>query len=358
MHKITISKTQNSRLSNLDFNHIPFGKVFSDHMFVADYRDGKWEDLQIIPFQSFTMHPANMTLHYSQTIFEGMKASKNVEGTPLLLRPEMHAKRLNASADRMCMPHVPEDLFLQAIQELIAVDHEWIPPADVEGSLYVRPYMFATDEFIGVKPSQTYKFVIFTCPVGAYYSKPVDLITEQQYVRAVNGLTGEAKAGGNYAASLYPAEVAKKKGYDQVIWMESPEFKKIQEVGTMNLFFAIGDTVVTPATSGAILKGITRDCFLTILAGKGIKTEARDIYIDEIIESYLDGQLKEAFGAGTAAVVSHIASITHNDTKMTLPALEERKVGNMLKAEIDGLRAGTIADKYGWMQEIKSPVVV
>ena len=358
MYKIQVSKTQDSRLPSLDFNQIPFGKVFSDHMFVADYRNGQWEDLRIIPFQSFSMHPANMTLHYSQTIFEGMKASKSVSGAPMLMRPEMHARRLNASADRMCMPHVPEELFIGALQELIAIDHQWIPPADMEGSLYVRPYMFATDEFIGVKPSQTYKFVIFTCPVGAYYSKAVDLVTEQEYVRAVNGLTGEAKAGGNYAASLYPAELAKKKGFDQVIWMESPEFKKIQEVGTMNLFFVIGDTVITPSTSGAILKGITRDCFLTILKNKGIKAETRDIYIDEVVEAYLDGQLKEAFGAGTAAVVSHIASITHNDTKMTLPPVAERKIGNMLKAEIDGLRAGTVADTYSWMQEIKVPVTV
>jgi len=356
MYEIKISKTQNSGLAKLDFANIPFGKVFSDHMFVADYRNGNWEDLRIIPFQPFSIHPANMTLHYSQTIFEGMKASKNVDGNPLLLRPEMHAKRLNVSADRMCMPAVPEALFLGALQELISIDHQWIPPADVEGSLYVRPYMFATDEFIGVKPSQTYKFVIFTCPVGAYYSKPVDLVTEQKYVRAVNGLTGEAKAGGNYAASLYPAELAKKKGFDQVIWMESPEFKKIQEVGTMNLFFVIGDTVITPEPTGAILKGITRDSFLSILQAKGIKTESRDIYIDEVVEAYLDGQLKEAFGAGTAAVVSHIASITHNDTKMVLPALKDRKIGNMLKAEIDGLRAGTVADQYGWMREIKVSV--
>jgi len=355
-YDINISKTRSSKLPDLDFNNIPFGHVFSDHMFVADYRDGAWEDLRIVPFQNFTMHPANMTLHYSQTIFEGMKASKDVNNTPLLLEPHLHSQRLNHSADRMCMPHVPEDLFLQALHELIALDSEWIPPANMEGSLYVRPYMFATDDFIGVKPSSTYKFVIFTCPVGAYYSKPVKLVTETTYVRAVNGATGEAKAGGNYAASLYPAMLAQQKGYDQVIWMESPEFKKIQEVGTMNLFFVIGDTVITPATTGAILKGITRKNFLTILADKGIKTETRDIYIDEIIAAYKSGQLKEAFGAGTAAVVSHIAEITHDGFLMTLPPLEERTIGNMLKAEIDGLRAGTIEDKFGWLVPVNIPV--
>lgn len=216
--------------------------------------------------------------------------------------------------------------------------------------------MYATDEFIGVRPSETYKFVIFTCPVGSYYDKPVDLVTEQTFVRAVNGLTGEAKAGGNYAASLLPAKLAKEAGYDQVIWMESPEFKKIQEVGTMNLFFVIGDTVVTPALSGAILKGITRKCFLEILAKKGIKAEERDIYIDEIVEAHLDGNLKEIFGAGTAAVVSHVASLTHNDLKMTLPPLAEREIGNMLKREIDGLRDGSVEDIYGWFVPVGAAV--
>ncbi len=353
--EINLTKTTQSRLPQLDFNNIPFGKVFSDHMFIADYKDGEWTDLRIVPFGPFEMHPANMTLHYSQTIFEGMKASKNKDGVPLLMRPELHSQRLNTSADRMCMPHVPEALFLQALHELIELDSEWIP--SIPGtSLYVRPYMYATDEFIGVRPSETYKFVIFTCPVGSYYDKAVDLVTEQTFVRAVNGGTGEAKAGGNYAASLLPAKLAKEAGYDQVIWMESPEFKKVQEVGTMNLFFVIGDTVVTPAMSGAILKGITRKCFFEILAKKGIKTEERDIYIDEIVEAHLDGNLKEIFGAGTAAVVSHVASLTHNELKMTLPPVAEREIGNMLKREIDGLRDGSIEDTYGWFTPVGSAV--
>jgi len=354
-YDIKITKTTQSNLPKLDFNNIPFGKVFSDHMFIADYKDGDWTDLRIVPFGPFEMHPANMTLHYSQTIFEGMKASKNKDGAPMLMRPELHSQRLNKSADRMCMPHVPEALFLQALHELIGLDSEWIPSLPGT-SLYVRPYMYATDEFIGVRPSATYKFVIFTCPVGAYYSKPVNLVTEQTFVRAVDGGTGEAKAGGNYAASLLPAKLAQEAGYDQVIWMESPEFKKVQEVGTMNLFFVIGDTVVTPATTGAILKGITRKCFFEILAKKGIKAEERDIYIDEIVEAYMDGTLKEIFGAGTAAVVSHVASLTHNDLKMTLPPLEERTIGNMLKAEIDGLRNGSVEDIYGWLTPIETAV--
>lgn len=354
-YDIKVTKTTKSRLPELDFNHIPFGKVFSDHMFVADYYDGQWNDIRIEPFAPFYMHPANMTLHYSQTIFEGMKASKSIKGVPFLLSPEKHVQRLNASADRMCMPHFPEELFVQALHELVGMDSEWIPP--IKGSsLYIRPYMYATDEFIGVRPAETYKFVIFTCPVGSYYDKPVKLVTETEFVRAVNGSTGEAKAGGNYAASLLPAKLAQQKGYDQVIWMESPDFKKIQEVGTMNLFFVIGDTVVTPATTGAILKGITRSNFLEILKRKGIKAESRDIYIDEIVEAHKTGQLKECFGAGTAAVVSHVAELTHDGYLMTLPPMAERKIGNMLKAEIDGLRDGTIADSYGWIEPVKTPV--
>ncbi len=354
-YSIKVTQTRQSNLPKLDFNNIPFGRVFSDHMFVADYYDGRWNDMRIVPFQPFSMHPANMTLHYAQTIFEGMKASKSVAGVPLLLTPHLHAKRLNASADRMCMPHLPEDLFLQALHELIAIDHEWIPPLK-GSSLYIRPYMFATDEFIGVKPSTTYKFIIFTCPVGTYYDKPVKLITEQTYVRAVNGATGEAKAGGNYAASLLPARLAQEKGYDQVVWMESPAFRKIQEVGTMNLFFVIGDTVITPATTGTILKGITRKSFLEILKDKGIRAEERDIYIEEVVAAYKAGELKEIFGAGTAAVVSHVAELTHNGFLMTLPPVSERQIGNMLKAEIDGLRAGTIKDTRGWMVPVSIQV--
>lgn len=356
-YEIKVTKTNRSRLPELDFNQIPFGKVFSDHMFVADYSDGQWQDLRIIPFQSFTMHPANMTLHYAQTIFEGMKASKSHDGIPLLFRADENARRLNESADRMCMPHVPEDLFVQALHELVGLDHEWIPP--IEGcSLYIRPYMFATDEFIGVKPSETYKFVIFTCPVGAYYDRPVTLVTEQTFVRAVNGGTGEAKCGGNYAASLLPARLAQQRGYDQVIWMESPEFQKIQEVGTMNLFFVIGDKVVTPKATGAILKGITAKSFVAILEEKGYTVEIRDIFIDEVVEAHKSGQLKEAFGAGTAAVVSHISEITHNDLLMKLPPVEEREIGLMLKAEIDGLRAGTIKDNKDWIVPVGIPVAV
>ncbi len=352
-HNIKITRVQHSRLSEVDFDNIPFGRVFSDHMFVADYHDGQWHNPRIEPFERFTMHPATMALHYGQAIFEGMKASKSKDGEPLLFRPELHSRRLNLSAERMCMPHFPEDLFLEALHALVGLDQAWIPP-QAGSALYIRPYMFANDEFIGVKPSQNYKFIIFTGPVGPYYPKPVSLIAEQTYVRAINGGTGEAKAAGNYGGSLLPAKIAQEKGYDQVMWLDGHEFKYIQEVGTMNIFFVLGDTVVTPATDGAILKGITRNSILTILKDKGYKVEERPLAIDEIVEAHQNGQLKEAFGAGTAAVVAHIAKIAYNGKDMDLPPVEDRHVGDMVKAEINGLRACTIEDTRGWVIPVKS----
>jgi branched-chain amino acid aminotransferase len=349
-----IKKTRiaQSRLPGVDFYNIPFGKEFSDHQFVADFNGEEWVNLRIEPFGHFQMHPATMVLHYGQAIFEGMKASKNAEGQPLLFRPQMHARRLNASARRLSMPEFPEDWFVEALQQLVAFDQDWIPT--VEGSaLYLRPFMFATDEFIGVNPSKTYKFIIFTSPVGPYYPKPVRLWVEQTYARAVSGGTGEAKAAGNYAGSLYPVQLAQARGFDQVMWTDAHEFKYIQEVGTMNIFFVIGDTVVTPATDGAILKGITRDSFLTILRRKGFKVEERPISIDEVVAAYHAGQLREAFGAGTAAVVTHVEAIGYGDLLMELPPITTRTVGELLKAEINGLRDGSIADTYGWVVPVE-----
>jgi branched-chain amino acid aminotransferase len=348
---IRIEKVQQSRVDSVDWDNLPFGEVFSDHMFVSDYKDGVWTNDRITPFGHFTMHPASMALHYGQAIFEGMKASKLEDGTPVLLRPEEHAKRINASARRMMMAEFPEDRFVEAIEKLVKMDAAWIPQK--KGSaLYLRPYMFATDEFIGVRPSRTYRFCIFTAPVGPYYVKPVNLVVEQKYVRAVPGGTGEAKAAGNYAGSLLPAFEAQQRGFDQVLWMGGPNMEQVQEVGTMNVFFVINGEVVTPMTDGAILKGITRKMFLQILADKGIKTTERVITIDEIVAAHADGSLTEMFGAGTAAVVSHVASLTYGEDKMEFPPLEERKVGNMLKTHIDGLRFGTVEDKHGWLTRL------
>jgi branched-chain amino acid aminotransferase len=356
-YDIKITKVKESKLSSVDFDKIPFGRTFSDHMFVADYVDGAWTNLEIKPFEHFQIHPASMVLHYGQAIFEGMKASKGVDGKPYFLRPEMHSQRLNASADRMCMPSVPEDLFLQAINELVVLDQDWIPPT--KGSaLYIRPFMFANDEFIGVAPANKYKFIIFTGPVGPYYPKPVRLLVADKYVRAVRGGVGEAKTAGNYAASLLPAKNAREQGYDQVLWMDAHEFKYIQEAGTMNIFFVIDGKVVTPATDGAILKGITRNTIIKLLREKGYTVEERPLTIDEVVEAHKKGILEECFGTGTAAVVAHVADFTYKGETYKLPAIEDRKIGTLAKETIDGLRAKTIEDDHGWIIEAKSESLV
>lgn len=345
---IQINRASVSRLSTVDFDNIPFGRLFSDHMFVADYKDGKWQQPRIIPFGHFPIHPASMGLHYGQTIFEGMKASKTEAGQPMLFRPEMHVERINRSARRMCMPEIPHDLFMDAVNELVAIDADWIPPT--KGSaLYIRPFMFANDEFIGVRAADNYRFIIFTGPVGPYYPKPVSLIAETRYVRAVRGGIGEAKAGGNYGGALLPAKVAQEKGFDQVMWLDGLNFEYVQEVGTMNIFFVIDGKVVTPSTDGAVLHGITRDSVMTVMKDKGIDVEARPVKIKEIVDAHHAGKLDEVFGTGTAAVVAHVNKISYNDEIMELPPIEGRKIGPMIKEYIDGLRAGTVEDKFNWV---------
>lgn len=357
MSRIKIQKTAATRLHEIDFNNIPFGRVFSDHMFIADYAGGEWRDFRIEPFERFSMHPATMVLHYGQSVFEGMKASKSHDGKPLFFRPARHAARLNNSAARLCMPAFPEELFLEALHELVGLDSGWIPPQ--EGSaLYIRPFMFAMDEFIGVKPSDTYRFIIFTGPVGPYYARPVSLWVEQEYVRAVRGGTGEAKAAGNYAASLLPAEKAAERGYDQVMWMDAHEFKYIEEVGTMNIFFVIDGKVITPAASGSILRGITRDSVMTILRDKGYEVEERRISIDEVVDASRAGVLQEVFGTGTAAVVAYINKIGYGDLEIVLPEIGADAVGKLVKRQIDGLRAGKIEDTRGWIVPVKSKATV
>ncbi|MBT8233600.1 MAG: branched-chain amino acid aminotransferase [Saprospiraceae bacterium] len=347
---LKIIKNTNSKLHELDFDNIPFGRAFSDHMYVADYKDGAWGDMRIEPFGNFSVHPANIAWHYGQSIFEGMKATKAIDGTPMLFRPEMHAKRINTSARRMCMPEFPEDAFLEAVYELVKLEQAWIPKK--EGSaLYLRPYMVAMDEFIGVQVAKTYKFVIFCCPVGPYYSKAVKLKADDKFIRAAEGGTGEAKAAGNYAGSLYPAQIAKQEGYDQIMWLDAVNHKRIQEVGTMNIFFVINDTIVTPPTSGTILKGITRDSALTIFEQKGYNIEVRDLTIDEVMKAGHDGSLKEVFGTGTAAVVANVKEIGYQGDTITLNP-ESYTVSPFLKDTINGIRSTRIEDVNGWTVKV------
>ncbi len=345
-----ITKVKKSRVSKIDFKHLPFGQICTDHMYVADYENGQWHKGKILPLSTFDIHPANLALHYGQSIFEGMKASKHLDGTPMLFRVDKHVERMNASAVRMCMPTIPAAMFTEAVTELVRLESAWIPPQ--EGSaLYIRPFMFATEEYVGVRPSSKYKFVIFTCPVGPYYSKPVSLRAESQYVRACPGGVGEAKTAGNYAASLFPAKEANDAGYDQVMWMDPYEFKYIQEVGTMNIFFVIGKKIYTPALNGAILKGITRDSIIQILRSQGREVVETDLSINKVLKAHKKGKLKEVFGSGTAAVVSMVNKIAYKDQQITLDS-SKYKIAPKLKAIIDGIRVGKVEDSFNWTHRV------
>ena len=354
MSNLKITKVQNSAATNVDFNNIPFGRIFTDHMYVADYIDGKWTNMEIVPLEKLSIHPGNLAWHYGQSIFEGMKATRDADGTPLLFRPEEHVYRLNASARRMCMPEFPEEAFLEAVHTLVRLEKDWIPPH--EGSaLYIRPFMIAMDDALGVRPSDEYKFIICTLPVGPYYAKPVKLKAEETYIRAAMGGVGEAKTAGNYAASLYPAKLAKAEGYDQVMWLDAKEFKYIQEVGTMNIFFVIGDEVITPETEGTILKGITRKSIIELLRDKGYNVVERRISIDEVVEASQRGDLKEVFGTGTAAVIAMVDEIKYRDHVMHLDP-SNYIVAPLAKNTINGLRNRTIEDTKGWVVEAGATV--
>lgn len=348
--EIKITKTANSRINSLDFTNIPFGKVFTDHMFVVDYKDGNWVNPEIVPLDLIPTHPGNLAWHYGQSIFEGMKASLSKSGKPLLFRTDKHIARLNESARRMCMPEIPADLFLAGLRKLVAMDAAWIPPQ--EGSaLYIRPLMYATDESIGVRQSDTYKFIIMCLPVGPYYNQPVKLKADEHYVRAVVGGVGEAKTAGNYAASLYPATIAKAEGYDQIMWLDAIHHKFVQEVGTMNIFFVINGEVVTPATDGAILKGITRDCAIQLLKDKGFPVVERPISIDELFLANENNTLQEVFGTGTAAVVSPVCLIGYKDKKIELNP-ENFTIASMIKNTMNKVRIQEVEDKFNWLEEV------
>lgn len=348
---IKVTRTTKSRLSETDFDNIAFGKVFSDHMLVADYRDGAWQAPEIVPYGTFQLSPATTALHYGQSIFEGMKAYRNAEGKPVLFRPRANFERMNRSAERMVMPSVPEALFLDGLKELVRVDSDWIPTQE-DSSLYIRPLMFANDDFIGVKPSDAYKFVIFTCPVGKYYSEPVKLWVTREYIRAAPGGTGEAKTAGNYAASYYAAKQAQDNGYDNVLWLDGNTHRYIEECGTMNIFFVIDGVAVTPELSGTILRGVTRDSVITLLGDMNVEVQERRVSIDEIQEAHEAGKLEEAFGAGTAATVSPVIEIGSQESIMHLPPDDERKIGPVLLKNLTDIRHGLQEDKHGWMEAV------
>ncbi|MBC7914653.1 MAG: branched-chain amino acid aminotransferase [Pyrinomonadaceae bacterium] len=344
---INITQTTASRLQETDFNDLPFGRVFSDHMFVADYADGEWKNFQIMPYGELSLSPAIASLHYGQTFFEGLKAYKHPDGKVVIFRPEKNAQRFNLSAQRMCMPELPTEIFLQSIAALVNLDKEWIPAA-AHHSLYIRPYMFATDPYLGVQPSKTYKYIVLTCPVGAYFSKPLKVKIETKYSRASEGGFGFAKAGGNYGGSLYPAQEALKEGFDQLIWTDGRDHAYVEELGAANVMFLINGTLVTPSTRDTILNGVTRDTVLNLARKWGIPVEERRVSVIEVIEGLKTGKLTEAFGAGTAATIASIASIGYEEELYTLPDPAKAEFSGKVLQTLNDIRYGFGPDEFGW----------
>jgi branched-chain amino acid aminotransferase len=345
-------KSEVSRATPIDPKDIKFGKVYSDHMLVADYNDGAWGKAYIGPFENLSLSPATSFMHYGQAIFEGIKAYKSINGDINIFRPLDNWKRFNKSAHRMAMPHVPENIFMEGMRQLIELDKDWVPTTD-GCSLYLRPFMMGTDEFIGVKPAEEFKFLVITSPAGAYYAAPIKLYVHDKYVRAAPGGVGFAKAAGNYGATMQPMVEVRELGYDQILWTDSVEHRYVQECGTMNAFFVIGDTVITPDLSeGTILEGVTRDSIIQLLKDRNIKVEERPLSMDEICAAYDAGELKEVFGAGTAAVIAPVAELFYEGKTMTLPSADDKSITETIKKELADIRYGRIPDRHNWMFKV------
>ncbi len=339
-----------------DQNKLGFGKIFTDHMFLMNYDEGEgWHDARIVPYGPIALDPAAMVLHYAQEVFEGLKAYRTSEGKIQLFRPEKNMERMNLSCDRLCIPAFDEEFAIKAIKELVKVDQDWIPTAEGT-SLYIRPFIFAVDPMVGVHPAKHLIFAVILSPVGAYYPngiEPVKIFVEQKYVRAVVGGTGFTKAGANYAISLKGQEEAEKQGYVQTLWLDGVERKYIEEVGAMNVFFIIGNEVVTPALVGSILGGITRLSIIELLRSKGYTVNERRLSVDELVEAHRSGNLREAFGTGTAAVISPIGELKYGDTVMKINDGKIGETSQMLYDTLTGIQWGRIPDTMGWIQTVE-----
>lgn len=336
-----------------DESQLGFGKLFTDRMLVVEWKAGTgWCDARIEPYGPFTLDPACAVFHYAQEIFEGLKAYKWADGRVALFRPEMNARRFRQSAARICMPEVPEEIFIKGIEQLVALEQGWIPTA-AGTSLYIRPTLIAVEPVLGVKPSDHYYFYVILSPVGAYYAagfNPVSILVEDHYVRAVPGGTGEAKTGGNYASSLMAALEAKKKGFDQVLWLDGRERRYIEEVGAMNMFFAYGKTIVTAPLSGSILSGVTRDSVLKLAPTLGYQVEERQIDVNELMNDIRAGKVTEAFGSGTAAVITPVGKLCYKDDCFQLTGGKVGEITQNLYDTLTGIQTGRIADTFGWVK--------
>jgi len=348
---INITKAERSKVQDINLDNIPFGHYFTDYMLEADFEGGEWKNAEIKPYQPLLLSPSAAVFHYGQAIFEGIKAYKDQKGEAFIFRPYENFKRFNISAQRMQMPTVPEELFMEGMRKLVELDKNWIPQRH-DYSLYIRPVMISSDEIIGVRPSDNYKFFIILSPTGPYYAAPMRIYVEEKYVRAVEGGVGYAKAAGNYAAAMYATTQAKKQGYDQVLWTDAFEHNYVQECGTMNIFFVIGNKALTPdLSSGTILEGVTRASTMTMLTEMGYQVEERPISIHEIIDAYKAGQHLEAFGTGTAATISLIKELKYKDFAMHFD-VEKWTAGPGVKKWMTDIKEGLREDKYNWMWKV------
>lgn len=353
--EIKITRTSSPK-AKPDQNDLPFGEFFTDHMFVMDYTAGNgWHDPRIVPYGPLQLDPSTMVFHYGQAIFEGMKAYKTRDGRINLFRPYANMERANISNERLVIPPLDVNFAVEAIKTLVKFDSDWVPEAEGT-SLYIRPFIISTDPYLGVRPSLTYKFMVITCPVGAYYPEgldPVKIYVESNYVRAVKGGTGHTKTPGNYAASLKAQIEAKEKHYSQVLWLDGVEKKYIEEVGTMNVMFKIDGTVVTPALEGSILGGITRDSSLALLKYWGVPVEERRVSIQEIYAAHEQGKLEEAFGTGTAAVISPIGELNWDGRIININNGDIGEISHRLYDTMTGIQYGQVEDPFGWVVEVK-----
>ncbi|KRP30454.1 MAG: branched-chain amino acid aminotransferase [Cryomorphaceae bacterium BACL22 MAG-120619-bin32] len=343
---IEIQRIEKSKIATVDFDNLPFGSVYSDHMLECNFKDGTWQKPVIKPFAAISLDPSAKIFHYGQSIFEGMKAYKDDSENTLLFRPLDNWKRLNKSAERLMIPEIPEEIFMEGLKTLLKVDSDWIP-RNPGSSLYIRPFMFATGTGFHASPANEYKFIIATAPSGAYFAGKVKVLIEEKYARAANGGVGYAKAGGNYAAQFYPTQLAIEKGYNQVVWTDDNTHQFIEEAGAMNIFVRINNTLITSPTSDRILDGITRKSILQIAEDEGIKTEVRKISVGEVVKAAKEGCLLEMFGAGTAAVISPIAGFGYQENDYDLPVLED-SFASQLKKKITDIQTNKAADPYGW----------
>ena len=349
--KISVEKSKTSKIGNVDFSNLTFGREFTDHMFVCDYEDGKWQNPKVMPYQAMSYEPSARVFHYGQAVFEGMKAYKDDDGKVFLFRPKQNFDRINKSSARLAMPAFPENYFFEGLETLLKLDNEWIKPG-VGNSLYLRPFVIATEPAISASPANMYRFMIICSPAKSYYNSAVRVLIAEHFSRSANGGVGAAKAAGNYAAQFYPTSLAQQKGFQQIIWTDADTHTFLEEAGTMNVFFRVNDKLITAPTSDRILDGVTRKSIIQLAEDLGITCEVRQVTVEEIKNASKDGSLKEIFGAGTAAVISPISAFEHHEELFEIAEVED-SYAKKFKQTLLNIQHNLSEDKHGWRREVK-----